>query len=69
MDFKVSQEFHNKYYDEMYDKLVKVILKDGKEIIGIYNDEIFEDNTILVSGNEIYFIKIEDINKMILVDK
>ena len=59
MDFKVSQEFHNKYYDEMYDKLVKVILKDG----------IFEDNTILVSGNEIYFIKIEDINKMILVDK
>ncbi len=37
-NLKISEEFHNKYYDKMYDKKVKVILKDGTEIIGLYND-------------------------------
>ena len=65
-NLKISQEFHNKYYDDMYDKKVKVILKNGKEIIGYYNDEFYEETSIFVNYE---VIKIQDINKMILIDE
>ena len=65
-NLKISQEFHNKYYDKMYDKKVKVILKDGQEIIGYYNDEFYEDCSIFVNYE---VIKISDIDKMILVEE
>ena len=62
---KVSEAFHNKYYDEMFDKRVKVTLKDKTEIIGLYNDEFYEDSSIFVDYN---IVKISDIETMILVD-
>lgn len=65
MLYTVSQEFHEKYYDSMYDKLVKVTLKDGSNRVGLFNDEFYEDSSILV-GCEV--IKIEKIEKMELVD-
>lgn len=65
-NLKISQEFHNKYYDDMYDKKVKVILKNGKEIIGYYNDEFYEETSIFVNYE---VIKIQDIDKMILIEE
>ena len=65
-NLKISEEFHNKYYEEMYDKKVKVILKDGTEIIGYYNDEFYEDCSIFVNYA---VIKISDIDKMILIEQ
>ena len=62
---KVSEAFRNKYYDEMFDKRVKVTLKDQTEIIGLYNDEFYEDSSIFVDYN---IVKISDIETMILVD-
>ena len=63
-NLKISQEFHNKYYDYMYDKKVRVILKNGKEIIGYYNDEFYEDCSIFVNYE---VVKISDIETMELV--
>ena len=57
---KISQDFHNKYYDEMYDKQVKVTLMNGTEIIGYFCDEFYEDNSILVDTQ---IIKIKDIKQ------
>lgn len=65
-NLKISEEFHNKYYDKMYDKKVKVILKDGTEIIGLYNDEFYEECSIFVNYQ---VIKIVDIKEMILFEK
>jgi len=65
-NLKISQKFHDKYYDDMYDKKVKVILKNGEEIIGYYNDEFYEETSIFVNYE---VIKIQDINKMILIDE
>lgn len=64
-NMKISEEFHNKYYDKMYDKKVKVILKDGTEIISLYNDEFYEECSIFVNYE---VIKIADIKEMILID-
>ena len=58
-NLKISQDFHNKYYDKMFDKKVKVVLKDGTEIIGLYNDEFYEESSILVNYE---VIKISDID-------
>lgn len=65
-NLKISQEFHNKYYDKMYDKKVKVILKNGKEIIGFYNDEFYEDCAIFVNYE---VVKIADIETMELIEE
>lgn len=65
-NMKISQEFHNKYYDKMYDKKVKVVLKNGQEIIGYYNDEFYEDCAIFVNYE---IIKISDIETMELVEE
>ena len=64
-NLKISEEFHNKYYDKMYDKKVKVILKDGTEIVGLYNDEFYEECSIFVNYE---VIKIADIKEMILIE-
>lgn len=50
----------------MYDKKVKVTLKNGMEIIGYYNDEFYEDCSIFVNYE---VIKIADIDKMELVNE
>lgn len=62
--YSVSEMFHTKYCN-MYDKIVKVIFKDGSERIGLFNDEFFEDSAILVSCK---VIKISDIERMELVE-
>lgn len=56
-----SQEFHDQYYDRMYDKLVRITLKNGKELIGLFNDEFYEENSILLSCQVIH---IDDIYEM-----
>jgi len=63
--YPVSEAFHEQYAD-MYDKFVKIIFKDGSERIGLFNDEFYEDSSILVSCE---VIKIEDIERMELLDK
>ena len=63
---KISEEFHNKYYDKMYDRKVRVVLKNGKEIIGYYNDEFYEDCAIFVNYE---VVKIYDIETMELVEE
>ena len=62
--YKVSEEFHEKYAN-MYDNFVKITFKDGIEKIGLFNDEFYEDSSILVSCE---VIKIEDIERMELVE-
>ncbi len=59
--FAISEEFHEKYYDDMYDKNVRVTLKSGQKIVGLYNDEFYEDASILVNCE---VVKIKDIEKM-----
>lgn len=39
MLYTISQEFHEKHYDSMYDRPVKVTLKDGSKRVGLFNDE------------------------------
>lgn len=63
-NFTVSGEFHQKYYDDMYDKSVKVVLKNGRQIVGLYSDEFYEDASIFVNYE---VIKIKDIDKMELM--
>lgn len=62
--YSVSEVFHEKY-SNMYDKIVKVIFKDGSERIGLFNDEFYEDSSILVSCE---VIKIADIEEMELIE-
>ena len=62
--YKVIEEFHEKYAD-MYDNFVKITFKDGIEKIGLFNDEFYEDSSILVSCE---VIKIKDIERMELVE-
>lgn len=66
MPYTISQEFHKKYYGPMYDKLVKITRKDGSTRVGLFNDEFYEDSSILV-GCEV--VKIADIQKMELIDE
>ncbi len=62
--YEVSQEFHDKYYP-MNNKIVKITFKDGSERVGLFNDEFYEDSSILVDYD---VVKIEDIEKMELVE-
>ena len=50
----------------MFDKKVRVILKNGKEIIGYYNDEFYEESSIFVNYE---VIKISDIDTMDLIEE
>ena len=68
MQYSVNIEFHNKYYDEMYDKIVKVFLKSGEEIVGAFCDEFYEKEAIMIASDEILLIAIKDIEKMVLAE-
>lgn len=65
MKYTESECFHEQYYS-LYDSLVVVVLKDGTQIQGLFNDEFYEDNSILVDCK---VIKIGDIEKMVALDK
>ncbi len=63
--YKLSEEFHKQYAD-MYDKFVKIYFRDGSVRIGLFNDEFYEDSSILVSCE---VIKIADIERMELLEE
>ena len=63
--YEISEAFHKQYAD-MYDKCVRIYLKDGSMRIGIFNDEFYEDTSVLVSCE---VIKITDIEKMELFEE
>lgn len=63
--YKVSEAFH-KQYEDMYDKFVKIYFKDGSVRSGLFNDEFYEDSSILVNCE---VIKIADIERMELLEK
>ena len=63
--YEVSKAFHRQYAD-MYDKFVRIHFKDGSVRTGLFNDEFYDDSSILVSCE---VIKITDIDRMELLDK
>lgn len=63
--YEVSEAFHKRYGD-LYDKLVKIYFKDGTVRIGLFNDEFYDDSSILVSCE---VIKIADIKRMELLEE
>lgn len=63
-----SEEFHNKY-NEMLNKEVKVILNNDYEIVGFFNDEFYEDHSIMISNETIVTIKIDAIKSISLVEE
>ncbi len=63
--YEVSEAFH-KQYEYMHDRLVKVYFKDGTVRIGLFNDEFYDDSSILVSCE---VIKIADIKRMELLEE
>ena len=65
MMYGPSEKFHEKYYDAMFDKLVKLTRKDGSERVGLFNDEFYEDSSILFDCE---VVKIADIEKMELFE-
>ena len=62
--YEVSEAFH-KQYEYMYDRLVKVYFKNGTVRIGLFNDEFYDDSSILVSCE---VIKIADIKRIELLE-
>lgn len=62
---EVSEVFHERYAD-IYDKFVRIYFKDGSIRIGLFNDEFYEDSSILVSCE---VIKIVDIERMELLEE
>ncbi len=62
--YEVSEAFHRQYAD-MYDKFVKFTSKTAL-FAGLFNDEFYDDSSILVSCE---VIKIADIDRMELLDK
>lgn len=63
--YEVSEAFH-KQYEALYDRIVKIYFKDGTMRIGLFNDEFYEDSSILVSCE---IIKIADIERMELLEE
>ena len=59
--YEVSEAFHRQYAD-MYDKFVRIYFKDGSVRAGLFNDEFYDDSSILVSCE---VIKITDIYLMV----
>lgn len=58
--YEISETFHKQYAD-MYDKIVRIYFTDGSVRIGLFNDEFYDDDSILVSCD---VIKIADIERM-----
>ena len=70
MDYSISQDFHDTY-ENLYEHIVVVRLKDGTTVEGGWYDEFFEDASILIStlGPDVKIIKISDIKEMKLSEK
>lgn len=63
--YEISKKFHKQYAD-LYDKIIRIYFTDGFGRIGLFNDEFYEDNAILVSCE---VIRIADIERMELVEE
>ena len=63
VNYQLSEAFHKKY-GHLYDHAVKMFMRNGGIVEGVFCDEFFEDGSILVSGSEIMFIKIADIERV-----
>lgn len=63
-----SQEFHDKYSNMLKQK-VKVILNSEYVINGHFNDEFYEDNSILINNGTLVTIKIEAIKSIELFEE
>lgn len=63
--YEISEAFHKQYAD-MCDKIVRIYFKDGSVRIGLFNDEFYEDNSILVSCK---VVRIADIERMELFEE
>ena len=70
MEYRTSQDFHDTY-ENLYEHIVVITLKDGTTVEGGWYDEFFEDASILIStlGTDVKIIKIADIQAMELSDK
>ena len=64
-DYVESVRFHYDHID-MFNKEVKLTLKDETIIKGLYNDESYEDSSIVVDGKT---VKICDIECIELVNR
>lgn len=61
--YPLSEAFHEKYR-RLYDRRVKVFMRDGGAVEGVFCDEFFEDESVLVSGRKIMIIRITDVERM-----
>ena len=70
MEYRTSQDFHDTY-ENLYEHIVVITLKDGTTVEGGWYDEFFEDASILIStlGSDVKIIKVADIQAMELSDK
>lgn len=61
-----AEQFHNRYI-QLYEYFVVVTLIDGTTLEGLYNDDFYEDEAILISlinSPNVAIVKIDDIQKM-----
>ena len=61
-----AEQFHNRYI-QLYGHFVVVTLIDGTTLEGLYNDDFYEDEAILISlinSPNVAIVKIDDIQKM-----
>ena len=64
--FFKAEQFHNRYI-QLYEHIVVVTLIDGTTLEGLYNDDFYEDEAILISlidSPNVAIVKIDDIQKM-----
>ena len=64
--FFKAEQFH-KRYRQLYEHIVVVRLIDGTTLEGLYNDDFYEDEAILISlidSPNVAIVKIDDIRKM-----
>ena len=64
--FFKAEQFHNRYI-QLYEHIVVVTLIDGTTLEGLYNDDFYEDEAILISlidSPNVAIVKIDDIRKM-----
>ena len=61
--FEESEAFHERY-QALFDRLVRITFRDGTVCTGLFNDEFYEDGSILVNCE---VIKIADIERMELM--
>lgn len=57
-----AEQFHNRYI-QLYEHIVVVTLIDGTTLEGLYNDDFYEDEAILISlidSPNVAIVKIED---------